>query len=419
MTAEELLEMCRCGETTRVQFRESYTSPKKMAAELVAFANTRGGVVLFGVEDKTGELLGLSYEEIQEISREMANVANEIVRPTIYLNTEVVVAKEKRVLVCSVSEGGNKPYKTTDGDIWVKQGSDKRRITENIEILSLFQESGNFIPDVEPVRDTSLSDLDYYALDEYLKKVYSGILTSFGNRAEQVLKNIHILHKSGSLTLSGYLFFARNPQQQCPTYMVKAVSFFGNDLGGSHYRDSKEITGNMMQLYEKSISFLKSNMHSVQEAGKSFNTLGKLEIDEAILEEVVQNALIHRDYLRSAPIRILIFDNRVEIISPGALAGGLTEDDIRNGKTYQRNPHLAVLATNALRYHGIGSGIVRILGERKDIVITNDESGQEFKVTIPRYGYHYNNENQESKSTPECNESENPFYRYFTQTYTF
>ena len=91
-----------------------------------------------------------------------------------------------------------------------------------------------------------------------------------------------------------------------------------------------------------------------------------------------------RDLLRPAPIRLFVFDNRVEVISPGALAGGLTEEDIRNGKTYQRNPYMATFATNALYYKGIGSGIVRILAEYPDIRLENDVNGKEFKVTIPR-----------------------------------
>ena len=132
------------------------------------------------------------------------------------------------------------------------------------------------------------------------------------------------------------------------------------------------------------MAFLKSNLHNIQEKGASFNTLGKLEIAEEVLEEVLQNALVHRDLLRSAPIRIFIFDNRVEIISPGALAGGLTEEDIRNGKTYQRNPYMATFATNALHYRGIGSGIVRILAEYPEIEIENDVNGKEFKVTVWR-----------------------------------
>lgn len=384
MTENTFKDLCLCGETTKVQFKEAFTSQKEIAKEMIAFANSKGGVILFGVEDKSGKLVGLSYDEIQVISRELGNAANEQVRPTIYIDTEVVRMDEKHFLICSIEEGKNKPYKNLNGEIWVKQGADKRRITENAEILSLFQDSGSYQPDAAGVNGTTFDDLDRYAIDDYLQKVYATTLDGFGGKAEQVLKNIHILNHNGVPTLAGYLFFGKHPEYNCPTCMVKAVSFFGNDLAGTKYRDTKEILGNMPQLYDKSMAFLKANLHNVQEEGASFNTVGKLEIAEEVLEEVVQNALVHRDLLRSAPIRILIFDNRVEIISPGALAGGLTEEDIRNGKTYQRNPYMVTFATNALHYKGIGSGIVRILAEYPDIQLDNDDSAKEFKVTVWR-----------------------------------
>ena len=384
MTEEELKDMCLCGETTKVQFKESPIAQKDAAREMIAFANSKGGVILFGVEDKTGMIKGLSYEDIQQMSRELGNAANEQVKPTIYIETEIVRVNDKHVLVCSIAEGRNKPYKNLQGEIWVKQGADKRRITENAEILGLFQDSGSYHPEAAGVNDTTFADLDRYALDDYLQKVYSTSLDGFGNSAEQVLKNIHVLDRAGIPTLAGYLFFAKHPEFQCPTLMVKAVSFFGNELAGTRYRDTKEILGNMPLIYDKVMTFLKANLHNVQEEGASFNTLGKLEIPEDILEEVVQNALIHRDLLRPAPIRVFIFDNRVEIISPGALAGGLTEDDIRKGKTYQRNPFMATFATNALHYRGIGSGIVRILADYHNIDIENDADGNEFKVILWR-----------------------------------
>ena len=384
MTEDIFKDLCLCGETTKVQFKESFTSQKEIAKEMIAFANTKGGVILFGVEDKCGKLVGLSYKEIQVISRELGNAANEQVRPTIYIETEVVRVEEKHFLICSVEEGKNKPYKNLNGEIWVKQGADKRRITENSEILALFQDSGSYQPDAVGVNGTTFDDLDRYAIDEYLQKVYATTLDGFGGKAEQVLKNIHILNHHGVPTLAGYLFFAKHPEYNCPTCMVKAVSFFGNDLAGTQYRDSKEILGNMPQLYDKTMAFFKANLHNVQEEGASFNTLGKLEIAEEVLEEVVQNALVHRDLLRPAPIRLFVFDDRVEVISPGALAGGLTEEDIRNGKTYQRNPYMATFATNALYYKGIGSGIVRILAEYPEIQLENDVSAKEFKVIIER-----------------------------------
>ena len=404
MTQEELRDIARCGETTTIQFKEQFTGQKEIAKEMVAFANTLGGQIFFGIKDKTGELIGLSYDEIQTISRELGNAANEQVRPTIYINTDVVRADGKHFLVCAVAQGKNKPYKNLNGEIWVKQGADKRRITENSEILALFQDSGNYQADASGVKDTTFGDLDRYALNDYLKKVYALDLDILAGNAEQLLKNIHVLTQGGIPTLAGYLFFGKHPEYYCPTFMVKAVSFFGNELAGTQYRDTKEIVGNMPQLYEKSMAFLKSNLHNIQEKGASFNTLGKLEIAEEVLEKVLQNALVHRDLLRSAPIRIFIFDNRVEIISPGALAGGLTEQDIRTGKTFQRNPFMATFATNALHYRGIGSGIVRILAEYPEIEIANDVNGKEFKVIILRKK-HLKSTQENGESTQENKKS--------------
>ena len=173
MTEDTFKDLCLCGETTKVQFKETFTTQKEIAKEMIAFANTKGGVILFGVEDKSGKLVGLSYDEIQVISRELGNAANEQVRPTIYIDTEVVRTEEKHFLVCSIEEGKNKPYKNLNGVIWVKQGADKRRITENTEILALFQDSGCYQPDAAAVSETTFDDLDRYAIDgKFWKKLY-------------------------------------------------------------------------------------------------------------------------------------------------------------------------------------------------------------------------------------------------------
>lgn len=77
MTEIEFKEICLCGETTRVQFKREFTSQKEIAKEMIAFANSHGGMILFGVEDKTGDLFGLSYEQLQQTSRELGNIAQE------------------------------------------------------------------------------------------------------------------------------------------------------------------------------------------------------------------------------------------------------------------------------------------------------------------------------------------------------
>lgn len=382
MTSEEFIDLCSCGETTTVQFKQEFTTGKKMAEEMVAFSNTIGGVILLGVEDKTGKLVGMTYEQIQNCTRELGNTANEQVRPAIYITTEVVRAEDKHFLVCGIKQGKGKPYKTTDGTIWVKQGSDKRRVTDNNEILELFQDAGTFQTDAASVPETTKDDIDRRALNQYFKKVYRRDLEFYGDDLDRVLRNIHVLRQDNTMTLAGYLFFGKEPERLCPTFCIKAVAFYGNTLGGMNYRDSKDLVGSVPELYDKAMSFMKQNLHTIQNG--SFNAPGKLEIEEEVLEEILQNALVHRDYLRSAPIRILIFDDRLEIVSPGCLAGGLTVEAVRMGDTFQRNPYLATFCTNGMNYRGLGSGMLRVLGLRPDVEITNDIEGKQLTITLKR-----------------------------------
>lgn len=384
MNKEQIIEIIRCGENSRVQFKEHFTTQKQMAEELAAMANAKGGMIIIGCKDKTGEIVGLSYEEVQEASRQMGNTAQEHVRPTIYLQTETILVSEDRsILVVHVDEGVNKPYKNLSGDIYVKQGADKRRVTENAEILRLFHQSGAYYPDHEMVRGTSAADVNRQLVEEYCTKNFGKSVAGMGLAYEQLLKNLHILTPDGECTLAGLLFFGIEPQIYMPAMIIKAVAFYGNDMGGLEYRDSKDIMGTVPQLFDQGMSFMKVNLHSVQ-AGQGFNSVGRLEISQIALEEILQNALVHREYIANAPIRILIFDNRVEIISPGTLPSGMTVDDLRFGNTLQRNPLMAQFCSRTMQYRGIGTGILRAIKEGAQMEFLNSESGNQFMVRFIR-----------------------------------
>lgn len=348
-----------------------------LAAELSAFANGKGGTLLFGVEDKTGALVGLTYSQLQSLSSQVSNVASQLCKPTIYLQ------EGKQILAVEIEEGVDKPYKDKDGMIWVKQGADKRKVTENTEILRLFSASKNYYPDEAGVVGTSLADIDEKKLDTYLHQVYSKDSNEFGLSYADLLRKMHLLTVRGELTLGGLLYFGKNPQWYCPNFCVKAVSYFGNEKGGTEYRDSRDITGTIPEMFAGAMSFLTSNLRHVQ-AGQSFNSVGVLEISRIALEELVQNALCHREYLRQAAIRILIFDNRVEIVSPGALPEGLTIEEIKLGTTAQRNPLLCTLCARTMQYRGLGSGILRAMHEVHDIEFVNE--GNQFAAIIKRQG---------------------------------
>ena len=380
---EDIASVIRHGETSRVQFKLSFTSQKEIAREIAAFANSHGGIIIFGVEDKTGSVAGLNYDEIQTISRELGNAANEQVKPSLYISTEVKDVEGRMVLICSIPEGRSKPYKDIGGTIWIKQGADKRRVTENSEILGLFQSSGTYQADLAGVPGTSVRDLDKTAVESYFSKIYGQVPDDFETPAEKMLESLNITDSSGRLTVAGLLYFGRHPQLRMPGFVIKAVRFAGNDLGGMKYLDSRDIEGTIPRMFDDGMNWLKSWLRRPQN-GKGFNSIGDLEIPEPVLEELLQNALIHLDLLKPAAIRLLIFDNRVEIINPGCLPGNQTVDDVRHGNSNPRNIQLARFCLKTLPYRGLGSGIPRAFSLDKDIELVNSQSGNQFTAIIRR-----------------------------------
>ena len=161
------------------------------------------------------------------------------------------------------------------------------------------------------------------------------------------------------------------------------VSFFGNNITGTEYRDSDNIDGSLKELFKKGIVFISRNLKKVQNQ-KNFNTIGDPEIPLLVFEELLMNALIHRDYFITANIRILIFDNRIEIISPGKLPNNLTVEKIKKGLSIKRNPTLASFAFDVLNFRGIDSGILRALKSYPNITFENNIELEQFKAIIHR-----------------------------------
>ena len=97
---------------------------------------------------------------------------------------------------------------------------------------------------------------------------------------------MHITDSKGRLTTAGLLFFGRSPQQFMPVFVIKAVWFYGNSIAGTQYKDSRDIEGTIPEMYEQGIRWMKSCLRRTQD-GQSFNTVGKLEISETVLEELL------------------------------------------------------------------------------------------------------------------------------------
>ena len=136
-------------------------------------------------------------------------------------------------------------------------------------------------------------------------------------------------------------------------------------------------------MFQQTLGFIIANT-SASQGEQGFNSQGQAEIARIVWEELVANALIHRDYFISAPVRVLVFQNRVEIISPGHLPNNLTIENIKAGNSNMRNPILASFAAKLLPYRGLGSGLLRALRAWPQIELIDDRTGNLFKVIVTR-----------------------------------
>jgi len=381
MDASEVLEILNRGEDSQHQFKRNFTNAESLAGEMVAFSNSSGGMIMIGVNDN-GKPEGLSSDDIKRLNQLISNTATNNVKNPINPLTENIRVGDRLLMVVHVSEGMDKPYMDNNGVVWIKSGSDKRRVTSKEELRRLFQSSDLIHADEVPVAGTSEDDLDLDYFKVFYQKQYEEDLAQSGLSLLQILNNLN-LAKQSNLNLAGLLLFGKDPNRYKPAFMIKAMSFVGNDPTGDRYRDSIDIKGKIKVQYEHAIAFLKRNLTYIQN-NKSVNSLGDLEIPSIVLEELTVNALIHRNYFINAPVRLFIFDNRVEIISPGRLPNNLTIENIKNGNSNVRNDVITSFATRELPYRGIGTGIRRALKNYPDIEFVNDTEGEMFVAIIKR-----------------------------------
>ena len=380
METVELLELIEKGEDSKTQFKTNFHNAVQLAQEMVAFSNTKGGNIIVGV-DNDSNIIGLSGDDINRLNQLISNAATENVKPSINPFTEIIKVGDKKILVITVHEGYNKPYGTNEGIYLVKVGSDKRKISQE-ELQRLFQESKKIMADKSIIYDSSLNDIDEKLLGEFYQKTFNKKIETAEISISKILENLY-LAKNGNLTLAGLLLFGKNPQRLQPVFRIKAISYFGNDPAGTKFRDSDDITGNLLDQLKKGMGFLTRNLKKIQ-VNENFNIEGEIEIPIIALEELLINALMHRDYFISSPIILFIFDNRVEIISPGRLPNNLTIENIKNGVSIARNQVIVSFASKLLPYRGVGTGIIRALQSYSQIEFINDIETERFKAIIHR-----------------------------------
>ncbi len=344
--------------------------------EYVSLSNDEGGKIEIQLENRT---------DLRALNKAIVDAADNCI-PRILVLTKNEIIDDKLIVTISIRQGIQKPYRTKTGEYLIKSGADKRQMSTQ-ELQRMVLNSAGISTEELPIQNTDIEqDLNMPALYLYFEKEHEESVTHFikNNNIDfiQLVNNLGIADEN-KLNLNGLLFFGKSPQRYRPLFVVKAVHFVGNDIADTEYISNSDFEGTLDIQFRNTKDFILSNLPRKQN-GQSFNSIGIPEISEIAIEEAVINALVHRDYGILSPIRVFIFQNRLEIISPGHLVNHLTVDKIKLGGTNARNPQMLRFASRILPYRGLGSGILRILKAHPNTDFINDREGQQFKVVMWR-----------------------------------
>lgn len=380
MKAEELLERLRGGENLTTEFKAATIHPDQLAASLVAFANSSGGELFFGVGDH-GEITGI--ENPDDLGKRIDNIARNNCLPSVTVLQEGLQVKDKNVLMVHVPQGDDRPYCTNHGVYFIRTFSGRRQASRE-ELLRIFQGSQSLYYDEQIVARADLSALDVTYFEHFLLQAYGKKIEDFQVDQEKLLTNLR-LARDGHPTIAGLLLLGRDPQSFLPFAQINAAQFPGSEMADAP-ADRKDLNGKLADQLEGAMRFLNAHLrapHRIQGLEPERHP----ELPEEALREALVNALLHRDYTIRGPVRLLVFKDRIEVHSPGKPPNTVDVAAMRLGTHVPRNPILLSHLAKMGYVTSVGSGIPRMIklvsqktGQEPDLVLREHE----FLVSIPR-----------------------------------
>lgn len=401
MTHTELLEIIHNGENSGVEFKRDVIQNDAFAKELVAFSNFEGGIVLLGVEDD-GSVSGITRENLEEW---VMTACRDKVRPGLIPFYEVVrdVEPSKDVAVVRVSRGldVHTLWHNNKNAYFIRVGTQSREPTPE-ELGRLFQQRGSLRAELRPVSGATFADLDIRRLKNYFARIRQQDVPADGDEAAwtTLLFNTEIMVEDG-ITVAGILLFGRTPNRFLPQAGIDASAFPGlhKDYAA---RERSALRGPMTPLLNDAGEIIEAGLveQALAFANRNIAVTGQLEEGggrreeipayplEAIREAIV-NALVHRDYLLSSTdVELSIYEDRMEIVSPGRLPNGITPARMLTGCRAARNQLLKDVMRDYryLEHSGMGvpRKIVKCMKEHNGTEPALIEDGELFTVRLIR-----------------------------------
>jgi len=370
-TRTELLEIISNDENSGVEFKRDDLQNHALAKELVAFSNLEGGMVFLGVEDD-GSIAGLTRDNLEEW---VMTVCRDKIRPAIIPFFEVIreVAPGKDVAIVRVERGFDvhSLWHNNRNTYYTRVGSQTREPTPQ-ELSRLFQQRGTFRADLRPVSGAMIKDLDRRRLKDYFGRIRRQDAPEDRDEAgwQTLLINTEIMIEEG-VSLSGMLLFGKSPNRFLPQAGIDAVAFPGTE---KDYAARERVTlrgpmtplmdedGNLLEagLVEQALEFVRRNTPVIAVLEGGARRVEKTTYPDDVIREAVVNALIHRDYLlANTDIELAIYEDRLEVVSPGRLPNGITPERMRAGTRASRNQLLKDVMRDYGYLEHMGMGVPR------------------------------------------------------------
>ncbi len=375
-----LREILLQPEGKTLEFKRDLSSPKGVIRTIVAFANTAGGTVLIGVEDRTRNVRGV--DDPLAMEERLASLVADRIRPRIVPDLEILPWRRTHLLALRVHPSSIRPHYLAElgpeEGVLVRVGSTNRRADATlIAELRRFVLGGTF--DEEPIADLDSEAIDFRAASESFAPVRTlrrGDLRTLGLVTRHQGRQVP--------TVGGMLLFGRDRQERFPDAWIQVGRFAGSDK--RRILDSAEIRSHLASAVEEGLAFVRRNIARETIIGQDARRVDRWALPLVAVREAIINAVVHADYSQiGAPIRISVFSDRLEVENPGLLPFGLTIDEIHRGISKLRNRVIGRVFHALGLIEQWGSGVQRMVGACADAGLKPpvfEEIGTHFRVTL-------------------------------------
>ena len=380
-------------ESAQLEFkREIPGSYFSIIKTVIGFCNLYGGKVIIGVADDS-KIVGVSEDNISKnidaIQQAIFSRCSPLISPNIYSQR----IDDKLLLIIEVAAGMNKPYFLTSEGVeqgtYIRVGATTYKATSEV-IHELRWKSRGHSSDEIPLYAGDVQAIESASFTHFLSSRHKNSIdvTKYSHHhILEFMKSYKLLWEENHRfypTLAGILLFSQKPQHYLPEAFVICSHFQGTQ--GRQALATRDCTGTLFQQVNDCMAFLTERLYHSFEITKS-RRKEMLEIPEMALREIVINALVHRDYQISAPCKIAIYADRIEIFSPGNFPGPIKTDNLELGITYIRNPVICNIFREAGYIEKLGSGFITLFSEYRKYGLSTPSviEGNGFvKCVLPR-----------------------------------